>query len=208
MSAADVTRSTQATTARDAAAVAQRRGALPNGFWGMAAFVATETTLFGVLIGSYFYLRFRNGPWPPLHEARPAWLVPAILTAVLVATSLPIQLSYRAGQAGRRVRACWLLALVALVQAGYLAWSLHEFAHQLDVTPPRVSSYASIDAVLVGADHFHVFVGVLLGAWMVGRLASRLTTYRLNGLLATAFYLHAVNAITVLVLLTHLSPYA
>ena len=36
------------------------RLARPNGWWGMAIFVATEATLFGTLIGTYFYLRFNN----------------------------------------------------------------------------------------------------------------------------------------------------
>jgi heme/copper-type cytochrome/quinol oxidase subunit 3 len=35
-------------------------------WWGMALLIATEATLFALLIASYWYLRFRNGPvWPP-----------------------------------------------------------------------------------------------------------------------------------------------
>jgi len=48
-----------------AAAPVERQVARPNGWWGMAVFVATEATLFGTLIGSYFYLRFHAVEWPP-----------------------------------------------------------------------------------------------------------------------------------------------
>ena len=42
-----------------------QRVARPNGWWGMAVFVATEATLFGTLIGTYFFLRFDTAEWPP-----------------------------------------------------------------------------------------------------------------------------------------------
>ena len=40
------------------------RRALPNGWWGMAIFLCSETALFGSLIGTYFYLRFTSPQWP------------------------------------------------------------------------------------------------------------------------------------------------
>jgi hypothetical protein len=42
---------------------------------------------------------------------------------------------------------------------------------------------------------------------MVLRLLTRLTPYRLRGLQAITFYWHAVNAITVAVLLVTISPH-
>jgi heme/copper-type cytochrome/quinol oxidase subunit 3 len=38
----------------------------PNGWWGMAIFVASEATLFGALLGTYYYLRFKAVHWPPI----------------------------------------------------------------------------------------------------------------------------------------------
>lgn len=208
MSAADVTRSTEAAEPAEAARAAHSRTALPNGFWGMAVFVATEATLFGVLFGSYYYLRFRTGPWPPGGIEKPAWIAPVVLTAVLVSMSLPLQLSYRAARDGRRVAAWWRLAFAFAIQTAYLAWQLHAFADELQKTSPQGSSYGSIYFTLLGADHFHVFIGLLLDAWMLLRLLTGLTNYRLVGLQATVFYWHAVNVITILVVLTQLSPYA
>src|ERR671936_3065450 len=70
------------------------RRARPNGWWGMAVFVATEATLFGTIFGSYFYLRFQALHWPPPGIDDPKLTLPLVLTGVLVATSAPVQLAY------------------------------------------------------------------------------------------------------------------
>ena len=53
--------------------------ARPNGWWGMAVFVAAEATLFGTLMGTYLYLRLHNAHWPPPQVAKPSVLTPALL---------------------------------------------------------------------------------------------------------------------------------
>jgi heme/copper-type cytochrome/quinol oxidase subunit 3 len=58
---------------------------------------------------------------------------------------------------------------------------------------------------LLGADHLHVLAGVLFSAWFVLRIQSRLTRSRIVGLQGTAFYWHAVNVITAVVLVVQLS---
>src|SRR5207302_1658063 len=73
----------------------------PNGWWGMAIFVAAEATLFGALLGTYFYLRFKVVHWPPGGAPAPKVALPLILAAVLVATSLPMQAALRAARSGR-----------------------------------------------------------------------------------------------------------
>ena len=82
--------------------VERAREAKPNGWWGMALFVGTEATLFGTLIGSYFYLRFNYVRWPPPGVPEPKVALPLILTAVLVATSVPLRAAVNAGRNGRR----------------------------------------------------------------------------------------------------------
>ena len=53
------------TPSSGAAATWPRRRAQPNGWWGMALFLCAEATLFGTLIGTYFYLDFGSHRWPP-----------------------------------------------------------------------------------------------------------------------------------------------
>ena len=69
--------------------------------WGMATFVAAEAALFAMMVGTYFYLRFKNLHWPPPGIPEPKLLVPLVLLGVLLASIAPVQLAYRAARAGR-----------------------------------------------------------------------------------------------------------
>jgi heme/copper-type cytochrome/quinol oxidase subunit 3 len=173
----------------------------------MVVFVAAEATLFGTLVGSYIYLRFHNAHWPPVQLAKPPVLTPALLTAALVLTSVPVQLAWRAGRDWRRAAAWRWLALAFAVQLGYLIWQLHDYVLAVHAMHPQASAYSSIYLTLLGADHMHVLAGVLLDAWFLMRMSSRLTRYRLAGLQATTFYWHAVNTITAVVLFVQISPH-
>jgi len=190
----------------EAARIDRSRAARPNGWWGMAIFVATEATLFGTLIGTYFYLRFTNPSWPPPGVPEPKVLAPLLLTAALVATSIPVQVAYNAARRDRVRLAQLALILALVVQAAYLVLQLRLFVDDLHAFSPNASSYASIYFTLLGAHHFHVVVGMMLEAWLVLRLVSGLTRYRLVGLQATAFYWHFVNVLAVVVVLTQVSP--
>jgi len=187
-------------------AAAPRR-AHPNGWWGTALFVATEATLFGTMIGTYVYLRFHNVRWPPPGVAKPAVLVPALLTALLLSTSVPLQLASRAGRAGRAPVALRLLAAAFVAQTVYLAWQLYLWVNAIHDAPPSQSAYSSIVTTMLGFDHAHVLLGLLIDAWLLVQLARRFTPYRLVGLQSAAFYWHAVNALTVAVLLTQESAH-
>jgi cytochrome c oxidase subunit III len=192
--------------ATEAVAVERRRVAHPNGWWGVAIFCASEAMLFGLLLATYYYLRFRATHWPPPGVPEPKVALPLILTAVLVTASVPVALAARAARAGRVRVAQGALAVALAVQAMYFGLQIHLFLDDLAKFTPQQGAYGSAYYTLVGAHHTHVAVGLLLDVWLLLRLAGGLTTYRLNGLLATAFYWHFVNALAVLVVLTQVSP--
>src|SRR5204863_3087373 len=108
-----VPHSTEATSAFEVARVERGRLARPNGWWGMAVFVATEATLFGTLVGTYFFLRFDTAKWPPPGVPEPKLTLPIVLTGILVATSIPVQLSVRSASRGRLGAARTALFLAA-----------------------------------------------------------------------------------------------
>jgi heme/copper-type cytochrome/quinol oxidase subunit 3 len=178
----------------------------PRGWWGMVLFLAGEATLLSCLIGSYWYLRFKSPHWPPHGIPEPKVLLPLVLTAVLVATSIPVQLAYRAARSGRLSGARGFLALALLVQAAYFGVQIHLFLRDLHEFQPQQHAYASIYYVLVGAGHAHVAVGLLIDAFLLAKLVGGLTRYRLVGLQTTALYWHVVNAFSVLLVLTQVSP--
>src|SRR2546430_671330 len=110
-------------------AVARREPSLA--WWGMALFIAAEATLFGVMVATYFYLRFKNLEWPPDGIPEPKLAVPLVLLGVLLVTSIPMQLALVAARARRLVAARLLLAIALVVQAGYFAMQVHEYAGDL-----------------------------------------------------------------------------
>ena len=187
-------------------AVTAERGSQPRGWWGIALLVATEATLFGTIFGTYWYLRFKALAWPPQGIPEPRVLLPLVLTAVLVATSVPMQLAYRSARGGRAGRARFLLGSALLVQAGYFGIQMHLFTSDLHDFVPAQHAYASIYYVLVGADHAHVAVGLLINAFLLLKLIGGLNRYRLTGLQAATFYWHFVNLLTIAVVLTQVSP--
>ena len=108
-----------------------RRGGGPSvAWWGMAMLVASEATLFGTFIGTYYYLRFESPHWPPPGTPEPKVVIPLIMVGILATTSLPMQL---AAMAARRARlwtarfllvhiwigACFAASAIVLVLLGW-----------------------------------------------------------------------------------------
>jgi cytochrome c oxidase subunit III len=170
------------------------------GFWGMAMVVASEVTLFGTFIGTYYYLRFTNVHWPPPGTPEPRVVVPLIMVGVLATTSLPMQLAARAARRARLWTARFFLGWALVVQCGYLVYEIHDYVAQLHRSAPQDNAYSSIYYTLLGADHAHVAIGILLVAWLLWKLLRGLTTYRLNAIQVVAFYWHAVNLLTLIVI--------
>jgi cytochrome c oxidase subunit I+III len=160
------------------------------GGWGMAMLIATEGTLLAAMIGTYFYLRFVDRHWPPPGTPEPRVVVPLVLAAVLAMTSVPMWLATRAVRLGRRVAARGFLVLALVVQCGYLAYEVHDFAHQLHSSAPQDNAYASIYYTLLGADHAHVFVGILLTLWLL---------WKVRAARVVSIYWYAVNVLTLVV---------
>jgi heme/copper-type cytochrome/quinol oxidase subunit 3 len=176
-----------------------RRGGPGLALWGMAMLIASEATLFGTFIGSYYYLRFSTPHWPPHGTPEPRVVVPLIMAGVLATTSLPMQLAALAARRARLWAARLLLVWALVVQIGYLVYEVHDYAHQLHHSAPHDNAYSSIYYTLLGADHVHVAVGIVLVAWLLWKLLRGLTRYRLNAIQGIALYWHAVNLLTLIV---------
>jgi heme/copper-type cytochrome/quinol oxidase subunit 3 len=195
-----VPRTTEARNAGEAVVLVRRRRGPSVAIWGMAMVIASEATLFGTFIGSYYYLRFSTPHWPPHGTPEPRVVVPLILVGILATTSLPMQLAAAAARGGRLWATRFLLAWALVVQCGYLVYEIHDYANQLRVSTPQDNAYSSIYYVLLGADHAHVAIGILLVVWLLWKLARGLTLYRLNATRVVAFYWYAVNVLTLIVL--------
>jgi heme/copper-type cytochrome/quinol oxidase subunit 3 len=173
----------------------------------MALFLAAEATLFGTLLGTYFYLDFRSTHWPPAGIKPPSILLPLVATAVLVSTSVPMWLAARSARRGRLVRTIWLVAFALVVQGCYLAAQVLLFRHDLRQFAPNQTAYGSIYFTILAAHHGHVALGILLNLGVLWNLIRRgLTNYWLIGARALALYWHVVNALALFVVFTQLAP--
>lgn len=167
--------------------------------WGMAMLVAAEGTLLAVMIASYYYLRFTARVWPPPADPKPEVVIPLVLAAVLATTSLPMQLAAVAARTGKLATTRLWLVLALVVQAGYLVYEVHDFTRQVHRDPVQTDAYSSIRFTLLGADHGHVGIGILLSLWLLWKLLRGLTAYRTRAVQAIAFYWHAVNVLTLVI---------
>ena len=182
--------------------------ARPAAWWGMVILIASESTLFGCFIGTYYYLRFRSAQWPPDGIPEPKLVVPLILLAVLVSTTVPMRLAANAALSGRLAATRLLVGVALFVQSGYFAYEVHDFADQLGRFDVTRNAYSSIYYTLLGADHAHVSLGILFNLWLLGKLARGFTGYRVHAVQAIALYWYAVNILTIVVIGTLLSARA
>jgi heme/copper-type cytochrome/quinol oxidase subunit 3 len=185
----------------------QRRSSQPVGWWGMALFLCSEVTIFGTMIGTYFYLEFNSHRWPPRGIAPEKVTDPSIATAVLVATVVPMWFAARAARRGNRRIVISSVICALIVQAAYFGVQVALMAHDLSHFSPKGTAYGSIYYTLLGTHHAHVLLGCLLDLAVLWFVASKgLTNYWLTATRTLALYWYAVSGLAVLVLLTQLSP--
>jgi len=189
-------------TTRTAAA---SRRSLPNGVWGIALFIATEATLFGSLIASYFYLRFKHAGWPLGGIEPPKPALPLAITGALVLAIVPMFLASAAARRGSVGATARFVIAALVVQAGYLVVQIVLFADDLSKFRPTTNAYGSVYFTLLGVDHFHVLIGILLSLWLLSRLATGLTNYRVVATRVISWYWYFASTVAVAVTLTQLS---
>lgn len=195
-----VPRTTDARNAREVRVLVTRRRQPSVSLWGMAMLLASEGTLFACMIGAYYYLRFTTAVWPPPPDPQPKVVVPLILVGVLATTSLPMQLAALAAKRGRVLVTQLFLVWALVIQIGYIVFEVHQYLGDVAKDPIQTDAYSSIYFTLLGADHAHVLVGIVLSLWLVWKLMRGLTMYRLNAVQVITFYWHAVNLLTLVVI--------
>ena len=183
----------------------------PNGWWGMVLLIATEATLFFVLLAGYFYLRFQSTPaWPPDGIDPPKLIVPGVMTALIVASSVPMWWAHRGIRHGRTRRLESGLLGTFFIGALFVAVQVHEFRDKLDHFKPQTDAYGSMFFTITGLHAAHVVVGLLLTLWTYAHtLRGSFTHKRYATVQATALYWHFMPAMWVIIFLAlYVSPRA
>jgi heme/copper-type cytochrome/quinol oxidase subunit 3 len=173
----------------------------PTAWWGMATLVATESMVFVILLGAYFFLRASSVQWPPAGIAAPELKLAVPFSFVLWGSSAPVfyaEAAIRRGsQRGLRIG----LLVSAVMGAAFFAFTVKDFS---DLTFGwRDNAYGSIFYLIVGLHALHVFVGLCMNvvvqikAWQGKFDAKRHTTVEVFGL-----YWHFVDAVWIFVFLS------
>jgi cytochrome c oxidase subunit III len=180
------------------------------GWWGMVWLIATEATLFGILVASWFYVRATSGPaWPPEGIAPPELGLPLFMTAVLWSSSLPVHVADRGIRRGSQRRLRIGLALGFVLGAAFLGLQLAlEWPKTLRQFTPQTNAYGSMFFTITGFHALHVAIGLLLLAWTQARAwQGAFDGYRHVTVQNVALYWHFVDAVWALVLVSlYLSP--
>ncbi|MDQ4145854.1 MAG: heme-copper oxidase subunit III [Actinomycetota bacterium] len=169
----------------------------PVALLGMVLFVAGEVMFFGALFAAYFTLRRRAGVWPPEGTPEIDVVLPAILTGVLLISSLTAHLAvgaYKKGNRGGLVR--WLAATV-LLGAVFLVGEGIEWARLIgeDFT---ISSnvYGTLFFTMTGFHGLHLLGGLIILLVGLRRATiAPLAHQRLASLEAATYYWHFVDVV-------------
>jgi cytochrome c oxidase subunit III len=176
-------------------------------WWGMVCLIATEATLFAMLLFSYFFVRWGAAYWPPpgtpLPELRT--IIPA--TILLLGSSIPMVWADRSIRRGRQQALRLGLALAWVMAAIFVLLEMREWGHL--GFGPRSSVYASMFFTITGLHLTHVTIALLMGAYIQLRAWRRhFDSQHFLAIENVSLYWHFVDVVWVFVFLTvYLSPY-
>lgn len=182
-----------------AAAVETRRSGRTLGWWGLVSLIATEATMFALLLFVYLQLWVQSDEWPQDGIAGPELKVSGLRTALLLGSSIPIHLAGRAGERGdlrgvaRWLATAWVMGAVFLV-GHVLEW--HELWPEVR---PTTDAYGSAFYTITGFHALHLLVGlIVVGYLWFGSVTDRYGAGH-PALHNGALYWHFVDAVWVFV---------
>jgi cytochrome c oxidase subunit 3 len=161
---------------------------------GMILFVASEAMFFAAFFGAYFTIRANSSAWPPEGIPHLKIEVAALLTVILVSSSVVLQIGIRSIRSGDPRRAMVWLGLTIALGVAFLSLQLFDYS-QLGFGV-KDGVFGTLFYVMTGLHMAHVFGGVVFLSLVLGEgvtgLLSR-TSY--EPLEAGAIYWHFVDVV-------------
>jgi heme/copper-type cytochrome/quinol oxidase subunit 3 len=169
--------------------------ARPTAWWAMLLVIATEATLFALLLASYFYLQARTpGAWPPDGIKEPTLLLPGIMTVLLFTSSIPMFYADRKIRRGDIARLRLGLVVTFVLGVAFLVVQAFEYREDLREFRVGTDAYGSSFYTITGLHGMHVVAGLLLIAWTLFRARRGIVSRRHHvGVEVTALYWHFVH---------------
>jgi cytochrome c oxidase subunit 3 len=166
----------------------------------MILFIASEVMFFAALFGAYFTIRAGADVWPP-EGAELEVLLPAIATAVLVASSVTVHVATaRTEENDRKGTSRWLLVTMGLGLV-FLAAQVWEY-QQLDFSLAD-HTYGTLFYSMTGFHALHVSAGVIaLGLVWLKNARGQVSETRPGPIIAAGLYWHFVDIVWLLLFAT------
>jgi cytochrome c oxidase subunit 3 len=128
------------------------------------------------------------GPWP----------IPTLNTAILLTSGVTLTIAHHALIAGNRAKTINWMMITVLLGITFLGFQIFEYSHAYGHLNLKLSSgiYGSTFFMLTGFHGFHVFIGMLMLAFITLRLrAGHFTPQRHFGFEGAAWYWHFVDVV-------------
>jgi heme/copper-type cytochrome/quinol oxidase subunit 3 len=139
-------------------------------WWGVVLLIATEATLFAMLVFSYFYLRWTSKTgWPPDGLPDPKIVRPLIMTVILAGSGITAFMAERAIRRNDQLGLRGGLALTFLGGSAWLGLQAWDYTEKVKIFTPKTDAYGSLVYTLTGAHAAHLIAGVLLLGWVLLR---------------------------------------
>ena len=168
---------------------------------GMVLFVASEAMFFGAFFAGYFTIKDNAKVWPPPGIPHLKIDIATILTIILVASSVVIQLSLRSIRKGDEGRARLLLGITIALGITFLLLQLYDYS-QLGFGV-KDGTFGTLFYVMTGIHMAHVFGGVVFLTLVFGQaMGGALTPSNHDSLAAGAIYWDFVDVVWLLLFTT------
>ncbi len=189
---------------------AHARVGISNPILGMILFIASEVMFFAGLFAAYFNVRLNATEWPPLVNEQPFpafehihhdLLLPVALTAMLVTSSLTMQLAVRAIRRGDRT--VFLRALTVTLVLGVLFVAGQAWDYSLQGFGITDTAFGSTFYTLTGFHGAHVLGGaIMLGVVRYRGTLGQFSARHHDMVEAASLYWHFVDAVWIVLFTT------
>jgi cytochrome c oxidase subunit 3 len=174
-----------------------RPGGISSSLLGMVLFIASEVMFFGGLFGAYFTIRSAATQWPPPGTPHLTTWYAAILTTILVSSSVTMQLGVWAIRRNEERRLVLWLAVSLLLGLAFLAGQANEYRQLIEEGMTLSSGvFGSTFFTLTGFHGAHVAGGAAFIVIVLLRARSGQFTARHHDTVEMAsYYWHFVDVV-------------
>jgi cytochrome c oxidase subunit III len=186
----------------DAHAAPHHEESMSRGMAGMVLFISSEIMLFGGLFACYFFVRNQASVWPPAGvEHIASWHLPAVLTAVLISSSITAHFGILGVKANNQNLFKLGILLAIILGSIFIGGQIYEWFTLMDEGLTAKSGvYGSTFYVITGFHGAHVIAGLAMLVLVFARATrSDFTAGRHLFADAAVLYWHFVDVVWVFV---------